>query len=494
LTDTKKVVSDGIYIMIGSVIAFIFSYAFRILLTRTFSVEEYGLFYSIWTFITFFLFFLYLGLDTASTYYIVKYNVIKNYNEIKSVILTTLLFQTITSVIFIILIFIFSNFLEINYFNYEGSSYILRFFSIYLLFNVFNVINISILLGFQKMKHYSFYAPLQSALYFLITFFLIILDFGIYSPFWAYVLTSFILFLIFLPISQRIFPIYRYKFNNIKKTTCHLFSYGIPVILIAIGSRLIIQTDTLVLTKLSSMQGVGLYQSAMPIATAFTVLTTAITIVLFPLFTELWHKKDFNQINIYLKYIYHYLIAILLPIITISIIFSGEILNLVFGKDYFPAKMTLIILLSSVLFNIFSSINFQSLSAFGKPKLVSKIILSVALFNLIFNIILIPILGTSGAALSTVTSYLILYFVSQIYLKRIISFKVKLSKYIWLVLISLFLIASSYYFVPENIIIKLSFSLLYILIYYVYIYKTKFINFKEFKELILNFLFKNKVK
>ncbi len=482
MAQTKKVLSDGIIVTIGSILAFIFSYAFRITLARSFSVEEYGLFYSIWTFLTFFLFFLYLGLDQASIFYIVRYKVLGELNKIKTVISSTILFQLITTVIFITLIFTFSDFLEINYFQFENAGNFLKIMSLFLFFNVLSGVNSYILYGFQRMKIYAFYIPVQQLIYLVITIILIKFDFGLYSPFLAYLIGTIAHFLIFFPVSKRNFSLFKHKGINFKPITKKLLYYGLPVIFISIGSRLILQTDTLVLTKLVPMAEVGLYQAALPLASVFTFLSAGILTVLFPLFTELWHEKKIEQIKIYLKGIYKYLYLLLLPIITLGIFFSEEILRIMFGSEYGSAKLVLVILLFSVMFNLFSSINFQSISAFGKPGLVSKMVLFVATFNFIFNIVLIPILGIKGAAISTSISYLLLFFLSVFYLRRFVRQEFKVKDYL-LPLFFCALLGFLFFNIILNELLVIFSIILFLSFYVLLIFQSDLVNLKEIKNL-----------
>jgi O-antigen/teichoic acid export membrane protein len=491
VAQTKKIIGDGLYITVGSIVAFLFSYIFRVILARSLSIEEYGLFYSVLTFLSFFLFFIYLGLDRASIYYIVKYKTAERFGQVKSVILSTILFQLISVSVFILLVFLFSDFLEVNYFQVENAGFLLKLFSIFLFFNVFEAINVPILYGFQKMKTFAFYQPIQSFSYLIFTFFFLSFSLGIYSPIFAYLLTHLLLVLIFLPFSQKVFPLWKHKVVDFKKTTFKLFSYGIPVIFISIGSRLILQTDTMVLTKMTSVVEVGLYQAALPIATLFTFLNAGIVTVLFPLFTELWQKKEIEMITIYLSHIYKYLYLLLLPLVTLAIVFSSELIVLIFGKEYLLANNALIILLLSVVFNLLSAINFQSISAFGKPTLVSKIIFGVALFNIIFNIVLIPKWGISGAALSTSFSYLLLFVVSYIYIKKHVRIKLCFKNYIsplLFCLLFLFLFLKLGVVGYLEIIIS---SLLFLTAYTIFVLLFKLVDWKEMKRLFL-MLIKNK--
>ena len=73
--------------------------------------------------------------------------------------------------------------------------------------------------------------------------------------------------------------------------------------------------------------------------------------------------------------------------------FTDLIINVLFGTDYILASNTIKILSIGMIFLILHRINTNFLSGIGKPQIITKIVYIVAIFNLIANLILIPILG-----------------------------------------------------------------------------------------------------
>ncbi|MEK6939051.1 MAG: flippase, partial [Nanoarchaeota archaeon] len=423
MAETKEIIRGGLYITLGSIIAFIFSYLFRIVLAKNFSIEEYGLFYSIYNFITFFLPFVCLGLDQSSIHYIVKYKTEENYNKIKTVVASTFFFQLATNLLFILLIFIFSSYLENDYFHYENSGYYLKLMLILIFFNLLVSVSVEIIYGFQKTKVFSLYAPIQNFLYFILTICFMYFGRGLSSPFLAYIAATILLTIIFTIFARKYFNFFQYKIVQFRAITKELFVFGLPMILTGFSARIMTQTDTLMLTSMTSLKEVGLYNAALPLATIFMLVGSAIVTVTFPLFTELWHRNAQEKIGFYLKYIYKYLFLLILPITVVLIIFRDFLLRVMFGPEYLAAGTALIFLVISTIFVIFSGINLTSINAFGYPKLVSKIIFLGAIINIILNYILINIWGINGAALATMISYMFLFIYSIYSLRKYISFQ-----------------------------------------------------------------------
>ena len=98
-------------------------------------------------------------------------------------------------------------------------------------------------------------------------------------------------------------------------------------------------------------------------------------------------------------------------------------------QTYIPASNTLKILSIGMIFATLNGICVNFFSGIGKPQINSKIIYSAAIFNLITNLILIPILGIIGAAITTTISYFIMMFIGLVKIREFI--KVQFPITIW---------------------------------------------------------------
>src|SRR3989344_1290385 len=102
---TQKAVRGTGIIMGMGILAAVAAYITRIVLARNLGPEEFGLFSSVLTFVVFFLFFRDLGIGTALIKFIPELEAQKKYNEIKTYIGTALTIQLISSIIFVIGVF-----------------------------------------------------------------------------------------------------------------------------------------------------------------------------------------------------------------------------------------------------------------------------------------------------------------------------------------------------------------------------------------------------
>lgn len=412
ITYAKKLISGSSFLFLMSILAAVIAYFTRVVLARSLTPSEYGLFYAVFAFVSFFLFFRGLGLNEALAKYISEFKVKKKYNEIKTAIVSVLVWQLISSVIFGALLIIFSKFLAVNYFKDASVSLILNIFLVYILFSMFVLLLKSVFQGFQKMWLFSISEPLKNILMFLFVLLFLYAGLGVFAPVYAFTISWALVFFILSFFFIKTFKMFKYKIKEFSGISKLMFAFGLPIMLTAIGARLIGRIDTLMLTYFTTLDQVGIYNVVLPTAMLFLFFSESVSAVAFPIISELWIKKDFSRLKEWLKVIYKYSFVILAPIMLAVFAFSDMFIKLFFGEAYISGAFALKILLIGILFFIIAKFNNVTISAIGKPAIITKIILLVSAINFVLNLVLIPLFGINGAALATTVSYLIVLVLS----------------------------------------------------------------------------------
>ncbi len=404
---TRKAVKAAGLVFVLGIIASFSSYFTRIFLARNLTPEEYGLFYAVFTFVLFVLIFRSLGLGTAVVKFIAQYNVKKDYSKIKTLIVSANLFQLLSSLTIVMVLLLISKYLSLNYFKNTLSFSLMNILTLYIISSLL-FSNVKYLLrGFQDIIWFPLAEPLRVVivLFSIILFFLV--GFGIFSPVYGFVVGEIITSLILLIPASKYFFVFKYKIKNFWKTTKELFKFGIPVIFTGMGEKVIAYIDILLLTYFVSLKEVGIYNIILPTATLFLFFARSVTSILLPMVSELWAKKEKVKLSEGLSFIYKYSFVLVIPVMFTVFIFSDIFFRLFFGNQYVSGMWAFRILLIGVLCYIVAQINHSAISGIGKPGTVTRIILSVALINLITNLILIPLYGLTGAAIATSLSYII---------------------------------------------------------------------------------------
>jgi len=485
---TKKAIKGATSIFLAGIVSAGLAYLIRIIMARNLIPADYGLFYSMLTFILFFSVFRDAGLNTALTKYIAEYETKKDYSKIKTLILSSLISQLILSLILFSILVLISGFLSTYYFKTEISASLFRLLSLYIFPSVLISIILSILSGFQSMGTFSIMEPLRNATTLILMAILFKLGQGLNSPIIAYLIGSILSGVIMGAILKKYSFIMRFKLKNLWKTTKQLFNFGIPVMFTGIGHMAIAYIDILILTYFASLEAVGVYNIILPTAIMFLFFSRSISTVIFPMISELWIKKDKKRVIDGIKMIYKYTFIFTIPLLLTIFVFSGLFLKTFFGEEYAWGILAFRILLIGVLFYMIAEINNAIISGIGRPKEVTKIIFIIAGVNIFLNILLIPTFKLTGAAFATSFSYFIALVLSMRKINKMMKVLIPWNKWIKTFISGVFFVGSIYLIKGVLTLTPLYESLLSLIfalmIYILMVFILKIINIKEIKGII----------
>ncbi len=405
------------------------AYITRIVLARSLTPAEVGLFYAVFNLIIFFLFFRSLGLNEALAKYIAEFRAQEKFNEIKTALVSSLSIQLVSSIVLSGILFLLADFLAKNYFKNVQSALFLKLLLIYVVFSIFFITMKGLLQGYRRMLLLSSTEFAKNLIVLLLVILFIVLGYGALSPVLAYVLVFPILFAIYIPLSLRVFHAARYKIIQHNKMAKHLLLFATPVFATGMGNKIIGYLDTFVLTYYRDLSEVGIYNIILPSALIFLFFGSAVSSILFPLSSELWAKKDIKRLSEGLRLLYRYSFFFAIPFISIIIVFANIFISFFFGTEYTLGTVALQILLVGTLFSVVGQINFNFISGIGQPKIVAKITLLAAAVNLVLNIFLIQTYGMNGAALATAVSYLISLVASTVKVRRFIQIRLPIKEW-----------------------------------------------------------------
>ncbi len=401
----RKAIRGMGMIFVMSLVAYLIAYATRLVLARTLGPAGYGLFYSVFTFVIFFLFFRDLGLNQALTKYIAEFRVLRRYNEIKSAIASMLLLQLASSALFSALFFLLADTLAAHYFKSQAAAPMVRLMAFYTLFSIVFIFLKGFFAGFQRFRVFALIDTAKNGIVLLLVLAFFSLNLTVFAPVLAYIIAGPLLLLAFLPAVIKVYNPFRYKLEKVTETAKKLVLFGLPVIMTDIGDKVIGYIDTLMLTSFRSLEEVGIYNVALPSAMAFLFFSSSIASVAFPLFAELWTRQDKKRLADGVRLLHKYTFILAAPLVLMVFAFASAFLKVFFGEVYAAGAHALQILLIGVLLFIVAGINHSIIAATGNPKAVTKIVFAAALLNVAINLLLIPRFGIEGAALATAVSY-----------------------------------------------------------------------------------------
>ncbi len=499
----KLIAKTSFIVFILLILSKLLTYAYRIIIARSFGPEMYGLFslsimISGW-FVAVFSF----GLVEGIIRYISFYRGQKKPNEVYYLIELTSKFLFMTSVIACIILFLLSGFISVTIFHNEKLIIFLKWFAIFVPFSIFTSLFVSILQSYEKVTWYSFIRYIVdngSKLVFLLLF--IFLGLKTDAVIFSYIAGITGMFIVSYLVCRKL-EVFSKKSNLKAKNKVEIrrqvFSYSFPLIFVSIISVLFVWIDSFVIGYFRDVTEVGIYNSAAPISALFIIAPSLFIALFFTLINKQFGKNNIETVREMSKQITKWIFILNLPFLILILLFPDAFINIIFGSQYITeratyfgitfsqAGMSLRFLAIGMFFYSIFIVSENLLSMSGRSKIVLFDISTAAIANLLLNLSLVPRYGIAGAAFATMITYifwsLITLFQTRHYLS-IVSLRRKMI-YIFLVsLIPTILLFIIRYFVEINLVTLVLQTIFFFLSYFLLIILTK--GFDENDWLIIN--------
>jgi stage V sporulation protein B len=441
MTLKKTLIKGGMWVAVSSVFVALFGYLFRFLLIKNLTLEEYGLYYAIVSVFLFATCFIDIGRHVASLKYASEAFAKNNKKLFKSIIHSYFKFKFKTGLIFILVVLLSAGFLASNYFR--SASAFLPFIAlgiIYTMADIFFGYILTLLKVVQDQKKYALLEIFKFSFQIILLIVFLSLGFRIWAPILAIFLAPLIITSIYYFIFYKnYFPdFFNIKIENLKKINNMIKVFAFTNLFFELGTYILSYTDTFMLTYFTDLAQVGLYNIAVPTARLILFFSLSITLLLIGLTSSMYVKKQFSALNNLINIIYKISLFGFLPIALIMFSFPELIITLLYSAEYVVASTALQILSINSIFILFFAINTSILNGIGKPKVNLYLVLIGGIFNVLLNFFLIPRFGINGAAFSTLLGYILMAFLSFIFLKKnFTQLSIKISYFLKYILISI---------------------------------------------------------
>lgn len=203
-----------------------------------------------------------------------------------------------------------------------------------------------------------------------------------------------------------------------------LFEYSKYAFISSIGGYFYSWMDVVVLGFLLTQADVGAYEVAWRVAGVIMVFSGSIATTIFPQVSQWDAENATERIESLLPKTIAPALFIAIPSFFGVVLFSREILGLVFGTEYTAAWLVLIVLTGEKAVQSVHIVLGRSLQAIDHPGLAAKAgVISIAL-NLVLNVILVLEYGIVGAAVATALSFTVNSILHAYYLSRFVSIRI----------------------------------------------------------------------
>ncbi|SIR76514.1 Membrane protein involved in the export of O-antigen and teichoic acid [Haladaptatus litoreus] len=203
---------------------------------------------------------------------------------------------------------------------------------------------------------------------------------------------------------------------RVPKFETNVLLFSLPLVISSAASILLTKSDTLLIGFYLPSAYVGYYEAAYPIANGLIIILSSFGFLYLPMISRLDANDQISEIQRIYQLVTKWVFIATFPLFATIIIFSEEILSLIFGSEYSSGSIVLIILAVGFFTNAAAGRNRETITALGFPQVELYLNLFAFTLNIVLNVILIPIFGIIGAAGSSALSFLFVNAASTMFL------------------------------------------------------------------------------
>ena len=415
LDDSLKKIARGTGIaVVGMTLGLLFAFITRLIIARYGLQANYGTFSLALVVLQTAAIISSLGLARGATRYIAFFRSTGEETKVRTTMFTSLRFSMLASIVVGLVIFLTADAIAKGIFNAPDLIPALKIFAIGIPF--FTLINTlgSFFRGFDRVAPGVFFQTIVlNAITLIILTIITTAGLDFITVFYAYLAAVILTSVILAIYTIKKLP-GRIPFANVKESppiTRELLLFSLPLLGSSIISTLVLHTDTIMLGYFKTLDIVGLYNAAYPLAAFISVPLIALTLIYTPVATGLYSLKKMTELRRNYTVITKWLVSISLPIFLVMALFPEATLHLFFGQEYLEAAIALRILAIGFIINNLLGPNGETLVALGHPRFILWATLATAILNIILNIALIPPLGIAGAAIASMISLIGINFI-----------------------------------------------------------------------------------
>ena len=259
--------------------------------------------------------------------------------------------------------------------------------------------------AFENVRYQAIGTILNSILLLLGILVTIWFDFGVIAIAisYAFAYSIFFSYMFFKYIKTFSFPKFELNLKFFKEVLLNSIPFGLTGFFYTIYFSI----DIVMLSYLAGDYSTGLYKSAYNIIYVFSTFFVVYQSVIFPIMSKFF-KQSQDLLKITFELSVKYLLLIILPLCIGIFFYASPLVDLIYTSQYSLSAGPVQILIWTVIFLFVNGAASTLLNAINKEFTVTKVYIVAAIFNVILNLILIPLFDYNGAAMATVLSEILI--------------------------------------------------------------------------------------
>ncbi|MBI2102878.1 oligosaccharide flippase family protein [Candidatus Woesearchaeota archaeon] len=418
----SKVARGAGIIFLGAFVLYIFRFCYKLLVSRYLGPEDFGLFSLGLMVVNISSLLATVGLNNGIVKFIAHYNGLGDKERVKGTLIAALKTSGIISSIIVIILVSFSPFIAEQVFHNQKLRWILLIMVLSIpAFTMLKLIG-KAFTAFKKPEYniYSNTFGKESISLFLVGV-IILIEGSVLSISITFLVSALLALIIAFFLLNRVSPLFQ---SNVKPIPEYkeLMRFSLPLFLSAVFIDIVSWTDTFMLGYLADATAVGIYNIALSLSGTAIIFLATFSSIFFPIIAELKANEKVDEIAALFSVVARWIFFTSLPFFLLLVLSPSSIIKYLFGEEYLPAALSLIILLGGTFASVMSGPTEEVLKTFERLKFILSINISVALLNITLNIVLIPLYGLMGAAIATATAIFLREVIFLFETKRLLKF------------------------------------------------------------------------
>jgi len=217
------------------------------------------------------------------------------------------------------------------------------------------------------------------------------------------------------------------KFISYNKVKIYVF-FTIPLLFSAVGNSILNFSDHLLISYYLDVENVGIYSVGYQFGLIISLLYAPFTFLLPSYISEYWDNSNYIKVNNLLNISMHVFLFLSLPAMIGLTVLSEQLIKLI-STEFIASQAKHITFFSAFSYIMFGIQFFYTRVLFLKKetKIIGYLWIAVSVINIILNILLIPLLGITGAAFSTLISFIVMSLISIYLSTKEDNFKIMLN-------------------------------------------------------------------
>jgi len=252
-----------------------------------------------------------------------------------------------------------------------------------------------------------------------------------------------------------------------------MMDYCLPLIFSSVSGILLTLGDRYCLRYLTTFSEVGIYNLGYKVANVIKVffissVQLALPPMIFKMIDQPGSKRFYSKIMTYIAF------GIMLLILGVSI-YGREIIRvLAKNSSYWDAYIVIPILSMSMLFLMLKHVSTTGLTIKKRTAVLARMVVAVAILNIVLNLLLIPSLGIIGASLATLISRIAHFGIIYYFAQKAYKIPYELKKIIIVIVVGIVLYLLSLLTTDLVLIPRLGIKLILVILFPILLYPLGF--------------------